>query len=257
MESSRDFGKKEGRVIQVNEGELKKHVSEIVRESVEDTLNSLLEAEADSLCQARRYERNAERASTRAGHYTRSLQTTSGEVKLKVPKLRNLPFETAIIERYRRRESSVEEALVEMYLAGVSVRRVEDITEALWGSRVSSSTISELNQKIYKNIEEWRNSPLESMYPYMFVDGIWLKRSWGGVVQSVSVLVAIGVNKEGYREILGVAEGSREDAESWKAFFRYLKQRGLQSVRLIVSDKSTGLWGLERYINMKTFGELD
>ena len=133
MESSRDFGKKEGRVIQVNEGELKKHVSEIVRESVEDTLNSLLEAEADSLCQARRYERNAERASTRAGHYTRSLQTTSGEVKLKVPKLRNLPFETAIIERYRRRESSVEEALVEMYLAGVSVRRVEDITEALWG----------------------------------------------------------------------------------------------------------------------------
>ena len=116
MESSRDFGKIEGRVIQVNEGELKKHVSEIVRESVEDTLNSLLEAEADSLCQARRYERNAERASTRAGHYTRNLQTTSGEVK-KVPKLRKLPFETAIIERCRRRESSVEEALVEMYLA--------------------------------------------------------------------------------------------------------------------------------------------
>ncbi|MBS5375134.1 transposase [Bilophila wadsworthia] len=75
-------------------------------------------------------------------------------MKLKVPKLRNLPFETAIIERYRRRENSVEKALVEMYLAGVSVRRVEDITEALWGSRVSSCTISELNQKIYKNIEE-------------------------------------------------------------------------------------------------------
>lgn len=89
-----------------------------MRESVEETLNGLLEAEADHLCQARRYERNADRASTRAGHYTRSLQTTSGEVTLKVPKLRNLPFETAIIERYRRRESSVEEALVEMYLAG-------------------------------------------------------------------------------------------------------------------------------------------
>lgn len=79
------------------------------------------------------------------------------------------------------------------------------------------------------------------MYPYMFVDGISLKRSWGGVFQSVSVLIAIGVNKEGYREILGVAEGSREDAESWRTFFRYLKQRGLQRVRLIVSDKSTGL----------------
>ena len=197
---------------------------------------------SEKICnEARRYERNADRASARAGHYTRSLQTTSGEVTLKVPKLRNLPFETTIIERYRRRESSVEEALVEMYLAGVSVRRVEDITEELWGSRISSSTISELNKKIYKNIEEWRNSPLEAVYPYMFVDGIWLKRSWGGVVQSVSVLVAIGVNKEGYREILGVAEGSREDAESWKNFFRYLKQRGLQRVRLIVSDKSTGI----------------
>ena len=108
---------------------------------------------SEKICnEARRYERNADRASARAGHYTRSLQTTSGEVTLKVPKLRNLPFETTIIERYRRRESSVEEALVEMYLAGVSVRRVEDITEELWGSRVSSSTISELNQKIYKTL---------------------------------------------------------------------------------------------------------
>ncbi len=82
-------------------------------------------------------------------------------MELRVPKLRVLPFETAIIERYRRRESSVEEALVEMYLAGVSVRRVEDITEALWGSRVSSGTVSELNQKIYKRIEEWRQRPIE------------------------------------------------------------------------------------------------
>jgi transposase-like protein len=84
------------------------------------------------------------------------LQTKAGEVSLKVPKLRSLPFETAIIERYKRRESSVEEALVEMYLAGVSVRRVEDITEALWGTRVSPSTVSELNQRIYAQIEEWR-----------------------------------------------------------------------------------------------------
>ena len=152
-----------------------------------------------------------------------------------------LPFETAIIERYRRRESSVEKALVQMYLAGVSVRRVEDITEALWGSRVSSSTISDLNKKIYASIEEWRNKPLDRCYPYVFVDGIWLKRSWGGSFENVSVLVAIGVNTEGYREILGVAEGSREDKESWKAFFRYLKGRGLEHIRLIVSDKNLGL----------------
>ena len=154
-----------------------------------------------------------------------------------------MPFETAIIERYRRRESSVEEALVEMYLAGVSVRRVEDITEALWGSRVSPSTISDLNQKIFERVEEWRKRPLEAEYPYVFVDGIWLKRSWAGEVQNVSVLVAIGVSAGGFREILGVAEGSREDSESWRQFLRYLRERGLERIRLLISDKSLGLLG--------------
>lgn len=240
MEAIRANGKKKVPVIAVDEAELRTHVSEVVRQSVEETLNGLLDAEADTLCQARRYERNAERASTRAGHYERNLQTKAGTVQLKVPKLRHMPFETAIIERYRRRESSVEEALVEMYLAGVSVRRVEDITEALWGSRVSPSTISGLNQKIFERVEEWRNRPLEPKSPYIFVDGIWLKRSWGGEVQNVSVLVAIGVSTSGFREILGVAEGSREDTESWRQFLRYLRGRGLEQIDLVVSDKSLG-----------------
>ena len=113
---------------------------------------------------------------------------------MSVPKLRLAPFETAIIERYRRRESSVEESLIEMYLAGVSVRRVEDVTELLWGSRVSASTVSSLNQKVYGKIEEWRNRPIGGEYPYVYVDGIYLKRSWGGEMTSVSVLVAIGVS---------------------------------------------------------------
>ena len=129
-------------------------------------------------------------------------------------------------------------AMMEMYLAGVSVRRIEDITEALWGARVSAGTISNLNKKIYGDIEEWRNLPLEAEYPYIYMDGIWLKRSWGGTVENVSILVAVGVNKEGYREVPGAAEGSREDAESWKNFCRYLKERGLRSAKLIVSDKS-------------------
>lgn len=241
MKNIKAESKKKAPVIHVDEKELRSHVSEVVRVSVEETLNGLLEAEADALCKARRYERNGERASTRAGHYERSFQTKAGKVQLRIPKLRHVPFETAIIERYRRREISVEEALVEMYLAGVSVRRVEDITEALWGSRVSPSTISELNQKIYERVEVWRNRPLESEYPYVFVDGIWLKRSWAGEVQNISVLVAIGVNTEGYREVLGVAEGSREDAESWRQFLRYLKSRGLERIQLLVSDKSLGL----------------
>ena len=240
MEAIRTNGKKKVPVIAVDEEELRTHVSEVVRQSVEETLNGLLDAEADTLCQARRYERNADRASTRAGHYERNLQTKAGTVQLKVPKLRHMPFETVIIERYRRRESSVEEALVEMYLAGVSVRRVEDITEVLWGSRVSPSTISDLNQKIFERVEEWRNRPLEPKSPYIFVDGIWLKRSWGGEVQNVSVLVAIGVSTSGFREILGVAEGSREDVESWRQFLRYLRERGLEQIDLVVSDKSLG-----------------
>jgi transposase-like protein len=241
MNAIKENEKKKVPVITVDEQQLRSHVSEVVRQSVEVTLNGLLDAEADALCQARRYERNAQRASTRAGHYGRDLHTNAGMVHLKVPKLRHIPFETAIIERYRRRESSVEEALVEMYLAGVSVRRVEDISEALWGTRVSPSTISELNQKIFQRVEEWRKRPLESEYPYVFVDGIWLKRSWGGEVQNVSVLVAIGVNSSGFREILGVAEGSREDGESWRQFLRYLRERGLERIKLVISDKSLGL----------------
>ena len=120
-------------VIKIEEEKIRSHVDEVVRDSVESTLNELLDAEADELCGAKRYERSAERVDTRAGSYTRKLQTKAGEVSLKVPRLRSLPFETQITERYRRRESSVEEALMEMYLAGVSVRRVEDITEASAG----------------------------------------------------------------------------------------------------------------------------
>jgi transposase-like protein len=162
-------------------------------------------------------------------------------VTLKMPKLRSLPFETAIIERYRRREASVEEALREMYLVGVSVRRVEDITQALWGTSVSPSALSDLNQQLYERIEAWRNRPIEGEHAYLFLDGLWLKRSWGGEVRNVAMLVAIGVDAEGFREVLGVCEGGREDKASWQAFLRQLKERGLSGVRLVISDKCLGL----------------
>ena len=159
----------------------------------------------------------------------------------KVPKLRKLPFETAIIERYKRREESVEEAMIEMYLAGVSVHRVEDISEALWGARVSPGTISRLNQKVYVQIEEWRNRKLVAEYPYVYMDGIYLKKNWGGVIENVAVLVAIGVNEDGNREVIGAAEGGKEDAESWIRFLKSLKERGLRGVRMVVGDKCLGL----------------
>jgi putative transposase len=228
-------------VISIDDERIKNHLDRVVRGSVEETLNVLLEAEADRLCNAQRYERSQARQDTRAGHYERRLQTKAGEVRLKVPKLRAQTFETAIIERYRRRESSVEEALIEMYLAGVSVRRVEDITEALWGTRVSPSTVSDLNKKIYATIEAWRNRPIEGEHPYVYLDGIVLKRSWAGEVRNVSLLVAIGVNNEGYREILGICEGAKEDKAGWSSFLKHLKERGLAGVRLIISDACLGL----------------
>jgi putative transposase len=234
-------GKSMGEVIQIDEARIRDHLGEMVRGTVEEALNAMLDAEADQLCGAGRYERTEARKDTRAGHYERRLDTKAGEVSLKVPKLRRQTFETAIIERYRRRESSVEEALIEMYLAGVSVRRVEDITEALWGTRVSPSTVSNLNKKIYAKIEAWRNRPIEGEHPYVFLDGIVMKRSWAGEVRNVSLLVAIGVNADGYREILGICEGAKEDRSGWSAFLRHLVDRGLKGVQLVVSDACRGL----------------
>jgi putative transposase len=230
-----------GQVIQIDEARIRDHLGEMVRGTVEEALNAMLDAEADRLCGAGRYERTEGRQDTRAGHYERNLETKEGKVSLKVPKLRRQTFETAIIERYQRRESSVEEALIEMYLAGVSVRRVEDITEALWGTRVSPSTVSNLNKKIYAKIEEWRHKPIEGEHPYVFLDGIVMKRSWAGEVRNVSLLVAIGVTAEGYREILGICEGAKEDKSGWSAFLRHLVDRGLKGVELVVSDACRGL----------------
>lgn len=230
-----------GEVIQIDEARIRDHLGEMVRGTVEEALNAMLDAEADRLCGADRYERSEGRRDTRAGSYQRSLDTKAGKVGLKVPKLRRQTFETAIIERYRRRESSVEEALVEMYLAGVSVRRVEDITEALWGTRVSPGTVSNLNKKIYAKIDEWRHRRIEGDHPYVFLDGIVMKRSWAGEVRNVSLLVAIGVTRDGYREILGIMEGPKEDKSGWSSFLRHLVDRGLSGVQLIVSDACRGL----------------
>lgn len=238
---STEQSKSLSKVIKIDEARIQSHLDQMVRSTVEQTLNDLLDSEADRLCNAKRYEHIEERTDQRAGHYTRTLHTKAGPVELKMPKLRNATFETAIIERYRRRESSVEEALIEMYLAGVSVRRVEDVTEALWGTRVSAGTVSELNKKVYERIELWRNSPIEGDYPYVYLDGISMKRSWGGQVRNVAVLVAIGVGQDGFRDVLGICEGAKEDKESWSNFLTFLKQRGLKGVELFISDKCLGL----------------
>lgn len=148
-------------IVTVDEESLRKDIKNLVRKTVEETLNALLDEEASELVGAGRYERTAGREAYRSGHYARKLVTGAGEVELNVPKLRGATFQTAVIERYRRRETSVEEAIVEMYLAGVSTRRIEDVSELLWGAPVSSGTVSNLNERAFASIEAWRQRPLE------------------------------------------------------------------------------------------------
>ena len=230
-------------IVSLNEESLRADLGELVRRTVEDTLNGLLEEEAGDLVGAERYERTADREAYRAGHYERKLATTSGEVTIRMPKLKGMRFTTAIIEHYRRRETSVGEAMIEMYLAGVSTRHIEDVGEILWGSSASASTVSNLNEKAFEAVEAWRNHPLERAYPYVYVDGIYLKRSWEGSHENVAVMVAIGVNDDGYREVIGAAEGFTESAECWREFLSWLRSRGLRGVRMFTGDKAAGMVG--------------
>ncbi len=230
-------------IVTLNEESLRSDLRELVRRTVEEMLNGLLDEEAGDLVGAERYERTADREAYRAGHYERKLATTSGEVTIRMPKLKGMRFTTAIIERYRRRETSVEEAMIEMYLAGVSTRRIEDVSEILWGSSVSAATVSNLNERAFEAVEEWRNRPLERAYPYACVDGIYLKRSWGGSYENAAAMVATGADDDGCREVIGAAEGLTESAECWREFLSWLRSRGLRGVRMFTGDKAAGMVG--------------
>lgn len=228
-------------ILQVDQAMLETTLDRMVRKSVEETLNAMLDAEADEITGAARYERSGERKAYRAGHYERDLTVKAGKMSLKVPKLKGAAFESAVIERYRRREESVEEALIDMYLAGVSTRQVDDVSQLLWGDRMPSQTLSDKLKKVYADIDEWRGRPLEQDYPYLFMDGVWHKRCWGGSVENVSILVAVGVGMDGRREVLSVAEGMKEDSESWREFIKGMLARGLKGVRLVTGDRCAGL----------------
>ena len=220
-------------ILQVDQAMLETTLDRMVRKSVEETLNAMLDAEADEITGAARYERSGERKAYRAGHYERDLTVKAGKMSLKVPKLKGAVFESAVIERYRRREESVEEALIDMYLAGVSTRQVDDVSQLLWGDRMPSQTLSDKLKKVYADIDEWRGRPLEQ--------GVWHKRCWGGSVENVSILVAVGVGMDGRREVLSVAEGMKEDSESWREFIKGMLARGLKGVRLVTGDRCAGL----------------
>jgi transposase-like protein len=238
-------GAEDGKVhelaLKLNGDGVRKLIDERVRDGLQEVLQKFLEEEAKTLCNAEKHQRTEGRQDYRNGHRQRRLVTRMGEVVLQMPRLRELAFMTSVVERYQRRECSVDEALLEMYFAGVSTRRVEDVTKALWGGKVTASQMSVLNKKIGAQLAAWRDRPLSGRWPYVYLDGLILPRRWDGEVANVSVLLAIGVNGDGQRAVLGVVEGCREDKASWLAFLRDLRRRGLTGIELIIADRCGGL----------------
>ena len=214
---------------------------DFLRELVQRTVQQVLEAEMTSFLGAESYQRNDVRRGWRNGFKPRTLKTRVGELELMVPKDRDGQFQTELFERYQRSEKAFVAALLQMYIEGVSTRKVTAITEALCGLEVSKSQVSALTQKLDAEVAEWRMRALSDEYPYLIFDARYEKVRRGGSVVSQGVLVAIGISAAGYREVLGCWVAESESEASWGAVFSELKQRGLRGVRYVVSDDHAGM----------------
>ena len=209
---------------------------------LEQVLNQILEAQVEEQLGARRYERTEERKGYRNGSYPRQLTTRVGRLTLRVPRTRDGEFSTELFQRYQRSEQALVLALMEMVVNGVSTRKITQITEELCGTSFSKSTVSSLCKGLDPIIQDWNYRSLhEHVYPFVLVDAIYTKVREDGRVRSRAVLIATGVNEEGYREILGLQIGNSESESSWSEFFGWLKNRGLREVDLIISDQHGGL----------------
>jgi transposase-like protein len=208
---------------------------------VKEVLQEVLDAEMTEFLGADRNERSAERNGYRAGYYSRGLVTRIGKLELRVPRDRNGEFSTALFERYQRSEKALVAALAEMYVQGVSTRKVTAITEELCGHRFSASSISAINKGMDEALARFASRPLDEVYPYLILDARYEKVREDGVIRSQAVLIAIGINWEGQRQVLAVELANRESATSWKDFLVTLKQRGLHGVEFVVSDDHAGL----------------
>ena len=212
-----------------------------LKELVRLVLQEVLEGEMEEAVGAARGERTESRLGYRSGYYTRTLVTRVGKLELRVPQDRQGRFSTQLFERYQRSEKALVSALAEMYVAGVSTRKVKAITEELCGHAFSASTISTINQRLDGELEAFARRRLEEAYPYLVLDARYERIREGGVVHRRAVLVAIGINWEGRRNILGVELANRETGSSWRAFLEGLQERGLHGVELVVTDDHPGL----------------
>jgi putative transposase len=212
-----------------------------IRAIVEATVQQILECEMDETLQARRGERNEERVGYRSGYYERSFITRVGKLELRIPQDRKGMFRTELFERYQRSEKALFAALTEMYIQGVSTRKVKAITEELCGHSFSASSISEITKKLDGQLEAFAKRRLEEAYPYLIVDARYERIREHGTIQSRAVLIAIGINNDGRRCILGVELAERESRNSWSQFLVGLRERGLHGVEFVVSDDHAGL----------------
>ena len=204
-------------------------------------LQEVLEQEMTEALAAGRGERTADRLGYRAGHYPRSLVTRVGKLELRVPRDREGRFSTELFERYQRSEQALVGALAEMYIQGVSTRKVKAITEELCGHSVSASTISRINKRLDGTLTAFAERELDEPMPYLILDARYEKVRDNGVIRSQAVLIAIGIGWDGRRHILGVELAGRESRSSWKAFLAGLRERGLHGVEFVVSDDHDGL----------------
>ena len=217
---------------------------------LEKVLNKILEAEVTEKLQARPYERSEDRQGYRNGYRGREMKTRVGILELAVPRTRDGQFSTELFSRYQRSEQALVLALLEMVINGVSTRKIQRVTEELCGTSFSKSTVSDLCKTLDPVVTAWNERDLsEKAYPFVIVDAMYLKIRKDGRVVSQSALIAIGINEEGYREILGIKIGDSESEATWSEFLTWLKGRGLRGVEMITSDDHGGLVkAIRRYV---------
>ena len=208
---------------------------------LETILNQVLMEQSKEQLGAAPYERTEDRTAYRNGFREREMTTRIGTITLRIPRHRNGEFSTTMFERYQRSEQALVLAMIEMVINGVSTRKIEAVTQELCGSSFSKSTVSKLCQSLDPIVEAFRNRKLSKSYPFVIADAIYLKIREEGRVRSNALMIAIGVNEEGYREVLGFEIADSESEIGWGNFFAKLKERGLEEVDLITSDNHKGL----------------
>jgi transposase-like protein len=214
---------------------------DLMKSLMKEALQEVLESEMTEHLGASPSERTGGRNGYRAGYYSRGLVTRIGKLELRVPRDRNGEFSTALFERYARSEKALVAALAEMYVQGVSTRKVKAITEELCGHGFSASSISQINKSLDATLAKFAGRRLTDPYPYLILDARYEKVRDAGVIESRAVQIAIGINWEGQRQVLAVELANRESETSWKDFLLKLKARGLSGVEFVVSDDHAGL----------------